>query len=282
MLRQEVGSPATILQSPGPDGVPLWERAANDCLRGPVPTQRPWPVVPPAAKVAAWLTDPARLSDNVPEGTTATLDELRADLWISTFAARPSPLWHLAHNGAQPPAALHSWPARCLLAGLASDDGGAASWDDVFAATFGARSSTGPGGSLFLDLAQGRFTEVADKLAVLFNTIDHRVWIKVLDDVTSAPCRLPRDEPLAATYRRLVPDFVTGQTPVEAAVTSLTALLWLWRDPLTVPGNLHGLSQGVPWHEQVRTDFGKLVHQSTRQDSSALHEAASQFEFLGG
>lgn len=213
-------------------------------------------------------------------GATQTLRELRTNLWVSTFAARPSPLWPVGHGTEEHPAALHPWISRCLLAGLAeeSTDAGASMWEDLFGTVFD--NEPDPGHTLFRDLAQGRFGAVVEELAALFDTVDHRTWVRVLDDATSAPCRLPHSEPFVASYRRLAPDHVPGRTAIEAAVTSLTALLWLYRDPLTVPDALHGTASKVQWHKQIRIDFGKLAHVSARTDVSALEEAASQFEYL--
>jgi hypothetical protein len=280
----EPSMPGTILDTTDEAGIPLWKRAVDNCRPGLVPADRPWRAVPPAVMVAAVMSEPGRQNDDLPAerfpGATQTLRELRTALWISTFAARPSPLWAIGRGEQEHPAALHPWLSRCLLAGLAaeSDSATLSKWDALFA---GISDDAGERGRvLFGELARGRFGMVVKELAGLFDTIDHRAWIRVLDDATSAPCRLPHRESFAAAYRRLVPDHVPGRTPVEAAVTSLTALLWLWRDPLTVPGLLHGTSPQVPWHKQLRTDFAKLVHGSARADVGALEEAASQFEFL--
>jgi hypothetical protein len=276
--------PATILDAKDDAGAPLWERAANACQPSLLPTQRPWQAVPPAVVVAARLSESGRPSDELPPdafpNATQSLRELRANLWVSTFAARPSPLWRVGRDAAEHPAVLHPWLARCLLAGLAAEGGNAEppSWDGLFAAFFDIEPR--PGRTLFRDLARGRFDAVVKELVGMFDTIDHRAWIRALDDATSAPCRLPHNERFAASYRRLAPDHLPGRTPIEAAVTSLTALLWLYRDPLSVPGLLYGTAAKVPWHKQVQTDFGKLASGSARSDVSALEEAASQFESL--
>lgn len=275
-------APATILNARDDAGVPLWERALQSCRPGLVPTQRPWSAVPPAAVVAARLSEQARRTDDLPvdkfPGATQTLRDLRANLWVSTFAARPSPLWRVGRGTEEHPAAMHPWLARCLLAGLAAEGAGAELWDGLFTALFDAEPD--PNRTLFRDLAQGRFSAVVKELVSLYDSIDHRAWIRVLDDTTSAPSRFPHDEPFVASYRRLAPDHMPGRTPIETAVTSLTALLWLYRDPLAIPGVLYGTSVKVPWHKQIQADFGKLAYNSTRADVSALEEAASQFEFL--
>ena len=273
-------NPVAILDAHDETGVALWERGLQASRPGLVPADRPWRTVPPAVVVAARLSEPARRSDDLPAdrfpGAIQALRELRTHLWISTFAARPSLLWQVGRGSEEHPAALHPWLSRSLLAGLAAESVGVepAPWDDLFAGVHDIEPD--PGRTLFRDLAQGRFGAVVKELVGLFDTIDHRAWIRVLDDATSAPCRLPHSESFAMSYRRLAPDHVPGRTPIEAAVTSLAALLWLYRDPLTVPGPLYGAS----WHKQAWKDFDKLAHSSARSDVGALEEAASQFETL--
>lgn len=273
--------PATVLDAVDEAGVPLWRRAVDDRAPGLVPTGRPWRSVPPAVMVAARLSEPGRHTDDLPArpfpDAVQTLRELRAGLWVSTFAARPSPLWPIGRGDEEHPAALHPWLSRCLLAGLALE--GSGSWDDLFTRVYDVEPD--PGRTLFRDLALGRFDDVVTALTGLFDTVDHRTWVRALDDATSAPCRLPHGEPFAVSYRRLVPDHVPGHTAVRSAVTSLTALLWLYRDPLSVPGPLDGDSAKVPWHKQVRLGFEKLAYVSARSEVSALEEAASQFESGG-
>jgi hypothetical protein len=272
--------PAAILDAENATGSAVWERAAQACGAGLVPTERPWLGIPPAVMVAARLSEPARCSDDLPDlkfpGAVQALRELRASLWISTFAARPSPLWQVHRGTEAHPAVLHPWPASCLFAGLAGNE--SAAWDELFGSVYDIEPD--PDRILFRDLAQGNFAAAVRQLVELFDTVDHRSWIRRLDNATSAPCRLPHTEGFAASYRRLAPDHLAGRTPVAAAVTSLTALLWLYRDPLTVPGPLPGSGQNIPWHRQVRTDFTRLAHSSTRTDTSALDEAAGQFESL--
>lgn len=270
--------PTAILDAQDETGVALWERGLHACRPGLVPADRPWRAVPPAVVVAARLSEPARRSDDLPAdrfpGAVQAMRELRTNLWVTTFAARPSPLWQVGRGSEEHPAALHPWLSRCLLAGLAAESAGAdpSPWDDLFATIHDIEPD--PGRTLFRDLAQGRFGAVVKELVGLFDTIDHRAWVRVLDDATSAPCRLPHSESFEVSYRRLAPDHVPGRTAIEAAVTSLTALLWLYRDPLTVPGPLYGAS----WHRQAWKDLDKLAHASARSDVSALEEAASQFE----
>lgn len=266
----------TVLDARDDAGIPLWRRA----VPGLLPDGGPWPTVPPPVVVAARLSEPGRAGDDLPAhrfpDAVQTLRELRGALWVSTFAARPSPLWPIGRGDEEHPATLHPWLSRSLLAGLAAE--GADAWVDLFAGVY--EIEPDPGRTLFRDLAQGRFGDVVKELAGLFDTVDHRAWVRALDDATSAPCRLPHREPFAVSYRRLAPDHVPGRTAVESAVTSVTALLWLYRDPLSVPGPLHGDVAKVPWHKQVRLGFEKLAHVSARSEVSALEEAASQFETL--
>jgi hypothetical protein len=276
--------PATILDVRDDEGSPLWERAARAALPGLLPADRTWQEIPAAVVVAARLSEPARRGDDLPverfPDATRTQRELRTHLWISTFAARPSPLWRVSRGDEEHPAALHPWLSRCLLAGLAADSTGAgpSTWDRLFAEPFD--TDPDPGRTLFRHLAQGRFTAVVKELVDMFDAIDHLAWVRLLDDATSAPCRLPHREPFAVSHHRLVPDHVPGRTAVEAAVTSLTALLWLCRDPLAMPVVPHNGSKQAPWHEKIQTDFGKLANLSARADVSALEQAAGQFESL--
>jgi hypothetical protein len=266
---EQLDAGAALLTSHDPSSdEPLWQRAVRARLTTDVCTTPPWQPVPAPVVLAAALADPGRVSDDLvagafPEAARA-LRSLRRNLWISTFAARPSLLWPVAHADAAHPATVEPWLARCLLAGLATSDDG---WDEVFSTLAG--EPTELGHTLFHELARTRFDPVVDRLADEFDSRDHRDWIGLLDRVTSAPCRLPGVESTEDSFRRLVPAHAPHRTPTQAAVATVAALLWLYRDPLTVPD--------AEWNEHLRCGFLKLSILSSRSDVRALDEAAQQF-----
>lgn len=279
--------PRSLLSAPDGDGItPLWERVVSSCLSGTLLTRRPWRSVPSVVAVTTHLGEPRRLSDDLPAevfpDAARTLRELRTNLWVSTFAARPSPLWRIGRGDAEHPATVHPWLARCLLAGLAAESDAnplephepaqpseARLWDTLFTTLAGIHGQADLGRALFCDLACNQFTDVVTALIGQFDDIDHRAWVRLLDDVTSAPCRLPAIQSTQRSYDQLSPEHVPGRSPLEAATTSLVAVLWLYRDLLTVPR--------PRWDKQISTDFTRLAALSGRGDVSALDEAARQF-----
>src|SRR5262249_40176603 len=133
---------------------------------------------------------------------------------------------------------LHPWLTQCLLAGLAAEsetahrdaDEAVTLWDGLFEAVHAAQPGHELGHRLFRDLVQSKFDVVVADLVERFDQIEHASWVRLLDHATTAPCRLPVTEPFEVSYRRLAPDHVPGRGAVQAAVTSLTALLWLTRN----------------------------------------------------
>lgn len=268
--------PRSLLCASGAEGRPLWARAVGACLPGDPSARRPWRAVPAAVAVAAHLLEPGRPPDdlglaNRPEVVRA-LHALQSHLWISTFDARPSRLRPVTKGDTAPSAALHPWLARCLFAGLAAESAddprqsGERLWDSLFATSLGA----GRAAVLFGELARDRFDPVSAALADRFDVDDHTTWVRLLDDVTGAPCRSAARESTETTVARLVPEHVEGRTAVQVAVTDLVALLWLYRDPLTVPSR--------KWDDRISDAFDKLAFLSTRQNLRALRDAAAQFQ----
>jgi hypothetical protein len=276
--------PRSVLgQTGGEDERPLWERAVRSCLPGDPLPRRPWRAVPAAVAVAAHLVEPGRTLDDLgladhPDVVHA-LHALQSHLWISTFEARPSRLRPVTYGDTEQAAALHPWPARCLFAGLAAESAtdprrtGTRMWEDLFTSPPGDASAGGQvhtAAVLFRDLACDRFDPVVAALAARFDVDDHLTWVRLLDDVTGAPCRSAAVESTEVTVARLVPEHVEGRTAVQATVTDLVALLWLYRDPLTVPAN--------KWDERIHDAFEKLAFLSTRQNLRALRDSAAQFQ----
>ncbi|HEY3606203.1 MAG TPA: hypothetical protein VGL06_01825 [Pseudonocardiaceae bacterium] len=262
------------------DDVPenaLWQRALRANLPDDLLVRALWRVVPDAVAVACRLVEPGATDDldpaTFPEAAR-TLRLLRTNLWISTFAARPSRLWSVGNGDAAHPAVLHPWLVRCLLAGLAAESAaaerrsGAWTWHSLFTG-LSEVDSVGPG--LYYQLASDRFDDVVAGLVERFVADDHRTWVRLLDYVTGAPCRWPALESTKKSVARLVPDDQPGRTPVQAPVANLVALLWLCRDPLTVP------NQDDDWDTKIHASFIRLIGVSTRADTSALEEAAEQF-----
>jgi len=277
--------PRSMLRETGERGEePLWERSVSACLPGALPLRRPWRAAPAVVAVSAHLSEPERATDDLDPDlfpdAAQTLRRLRTKLWISTFHARPSRLWAVAHGAAAHPAVVHPWLARCLLTGLATESDAAGPVDDtksLWEKLFTDLATPASGDTarmsvdrtLFHDLACDKVDLVVRMLAARFDTDDHRSWIGLLDHVTSAPCQWPDKEPTADTVARLTVDDDPHRTPVEAAVRNLVVLLWLYRDPLTVPE--------PRWDTTIHDNLQRLINISRRADVTALDEAAAQF-----
>jgi hypothetical protein len=279
-----------VMTHPSPDGIEsgvrsllsgeasaLWQRSLPANLPADLLATPPlWKVVPDAVAVACRLIEPGGTDQFDPAtfpGAARTLGLLRTNLWISTFAVRPSRLWPVANRDATHPAVLHPWLVNCLLAGLAAESAaaerrsGAWTWHSLFATLSGV---DGVGPRLYYELAGDRFDDVVAALVDRFVLDDHRTWVRMLDYVTGAPCRWPALESTEESVGRLVPDEQAGRTPLQATVANLVALLWLCRDPLTMPKKR--------WDDRIRANFLRLAgNDSTRADVSALEEAAEQF-----
>ncbi len=274
---------------------PLWQRSAESLLPGRVGV-RPWTQLPQIVTAGAYLADRQNVRDgqlppDMAELSTV-LESLRRRLWISTFAARPSRLWPVARGDAGQPAMLHPWLARCLLFGLADASGvrrptgGRDPWDGLFLRLAAALNTAGPadGGRdgtertaldrearrLYYELARGEFAGVTAALAERFDQHDHREWLRLLDDVTTAPCgRLAHAAP-ADLYETLLDEVTRSPlTPVQVTSAKLVALLWLGNDSLTPPDRR--------WDAEVHEALGRLAHNSTRLDVGPLEEAAARF-----
>jgi hypothetical protein len=280
-----------VMTHPSPDGIEsgvrsllfgevpaLWQRSLPAKLPADLLARRPlWKVVPDAVAVACRLVEPDGTDQFDPDtfpGAAGTLKELRTNLWISAFVARPSRLWPVANRDTAHPAVLHPWLVNCLLAGLAAESdiaerrSGAWTWHSLFATLSGV---DGVGPRLYYELAGDRFDDVVAALVDRFVLDDHRTWVRLLDYVTGAPCRWPALESTEESVSRLVPDDQPGRTPLQATVANLVALLWLCRDPLTMP------DEGRD--DKIHASFLRLAgNDSARADTSALEEAADQFK----
>jgi hypothetical protein len=277
-----------FMTNPAPDGIgsgvrsllfgqapALWERTLQANLPADLLAMRAlWRVVPDAVAVACQLIESDDPDPVVFPEAARILRLLRTNLWISTFAARPSRLWAVANGDAEHPAVLHPWLVACLLAGLAEESkaaarrNGAWTWHDLFTKLSEVDSV---GLRLYYQLACDRFDDVVAGLVDRFAADDHQTWVRLLDHVTGAPCRWPALESTEESLSRLVPDDQPGRTPLQVTVANLVALLWLCRDPLTMPDRR--------WDRKIRASFLRLVgNDSALADTSALEEAADQFK----
>ncbi|MER6766798.1 MULTISPECIES: P-loop NTPase family protein [Amycolatopsis] len=265
------------------NGTTLWERALKSYLPRPLLADALHVVIPQAVAVAAQLRQPgqgARLSPVAFPGANQILSALRENLWVSTFAARPSRLWPVAAPGQEHPAVLHPWLLACLMAGLhaqsASDRHAVTTtWADVFSAM--AATCAGPSGDadlarrLYYHLACDNFEKAVGELVGQFAELEHPDWVRLLDQVTAAPCRWPALEPVDDIVARLVPDARPGRESAEAAISCIAALLWLYHDAHTLPDPARD--------QRIRQSLLRLAgNYSARVDTDALIDAAERFD----
>ncbi|MEU3504775.1 hypothetical protein ABZ726_29995 [Streptomyces hundungensis] len=279
--------PAVSMVAPADeDGTPLWSYALEAGLPDglPVPGAH-WSTTPAVVLAAAYLADvrtahDPRLLALSPE-LPRSLELLRRHLWVSTFTHRPSRIRQIGWGEADVPATLHPWLARSALTALNTAPPARptdpAPWHEVFAAQSRALTeSVTPGGdgaaverALFHDLALGRFAPVAAALADRFDE-DHRAWIRLLDYLASAPCRLLYDHAPQDAYATLLDGVEDGgQTVFAVATAKLLALLWLYNDPLT--------EHTRRWDGEIQECFTRLAHNSRLLDVSPLQQAAAAF-----
>ncbi|MET9962341.1 hypothetical protein ABZ128_25330 [Streptomyces sp. NPDC006326] len=284
----------------GPDGRPLWSHALETCLPEGLAapgTGRGTP--PPVVLAAAYLADVRTADDpRVPvelADLPRSLELLRRNLWVSTFFHRPSRIREVGWGEADGPPVLHPWLSRCLLTALSSaapagapapgPDGAPDAppapepWDQVFsgqaralgslAGTLGGPAVAREEQQLFYDLALGRFATVAEALAARFDR-DHRAWVRLLDYLASAPCRLVQEHSAQEAYALLLTGIEeSGRDVVSVATAKLLALLWLYNDPLT--------EHSRRWDAQIEEGFERLSHNSRLLDVSALQQAGALF-----
>ncbi|MDJ0385174.1 hypothetical protein [Streptomyces sp. G-G2] len=277
-------------------GRPLWARALEAGLpEGLATPAGRWTPPPPVVLAAAYLAD-ARTADDpwVPAELTDlphSLELLRRNLWVSTHARAPSRIREIGWGPADRPPALHPWLSRSALTALSaasplagaepggSDDAPGDPWHQVFSrqATALAAMAAARGGPLeaaeeqrlFYDLCLGRFAPVAEALAARFDQ-DHRAWVRLLDYLASAPCRLVHERPAPQVYAHLLAGIErTGRDVVAVATAKLLALLWLYDDPLT--------EHHRNWDAQIEEGFERLSHNSRLLDVSALQQAGALF-----
>ncbi|MER7463096.1 hypothetical protein [Streptomyces sp. NPDC097981] len=280
------------------NGRPLWARALETSLPEGLAAPAPGRADPPPAVLAAAYLADMRTADDprVPPEIAdlpRSLELLRRNLWVSTFFHRPSRIREVGWGEADRPAVLHPWLSRCALTALsAAPPTGAAvaaaaegerpadPWREVFtrqsqALASLAASHNGSGGvareeqQLFYDLALGGFAPVAEALAHRFDR-DHRAWVRLLDYLASAPCRLAHELSAQQAYTILLAGFEqTGRDVVAVATAKLLALLWLYNDPLT--------ERSRRWDAQIEEGFERLSHNSRLLDVSALQQAGALF-----
>ncbi|MBB1151707.1 hypothetical protein [Amycolatopsis dendrobii] len=265
------------------NGITLWERALTSFLPRPLLAD-PLPiVVPQAVAVGVRLGQPGQspgLDPAVFPDANDILRALRENLWVSTFAARPSRLWPVAAPEREHPAALHPWLLACLLAGLHAQSAAdrhpvGMTWAEVFRRM--ANTCAEPTGEtedkarrLYYALACDNFTHVVDELVTEFAKTGHPRWVRLVDQITRAPCRRPAVEPTDHSVAELVPDGQPGRESAEAAITSIVARLWLYHDPHTVPSPAHD--------QRISKNFTRLAgNYAAGDDTDALTDAAAQF-----
>ncbi|MFE9557243.1 hypothetical protein ACFYOD_27630 [Streptomyces sp. NPDC006703] len=281
---QHGSGPAVSLLSPADEqGAPLWSAALETSLPDGLPVPGPtWSTTPAVVLTAAYLADvrtahDPRLPAGMPE-LPRSLELLRRHLWVSTFTHRPSRIRDIGWGDADGPATLHPWLARCALTALsAAHPAQGERWDEVFTAQSVALATPPVHGGdaaaverrLFHDLALGRFAPVAAALADRFDE-DHRAWIRLLDYLSSAPCRHLYERSPQEAYALLLGDVEDGgQTVLAVATAKLLALLWLYNDPLT--------EHTRRWDGEIQECFSRLAHNSRLLDVSPLQQAAAAF-----
>ncbi|WP_030293738.1 hypothetical protein [Streptomyces katrae] len=278
-------------------GRPLWSRALETSLPEGLAAPAPgWTNPPPVVLAAAYLADMRTADDpRVPPDIAdlpRSLELLRRHLWVSTFFHRPSRIREVGWGEADRPPVLHPWLSRCALTALsAATPAGAPAaaaegerpadpWQDVFtrqARALASLAATHNGSSgfareeqqLFYDLALGQFDPVAEALADRFDR-DHRAWVRLLDYLASAPCRLVHEQSAQESYAFLLAGIEqSGRDVVAVATAKLLALLWLYNDPLT--------ERSRRWDAQIEEGFERLSHNSRLLDVSALQQAGALF-----
>ncbi|MFE3184017.1 hypothetical protein ACFXKR_24565 [Streptomyces violascens] len=279
--------PAVSLLAPADeDGTPLWSHALETSLPEGLPVPgTTWSTAPAIVLAAAYLADVRTAQDpRLPATSTElprSLELLRRHLWVSTFTHRHSRIRQIGWGDSDGPATLHPWLARSALTALntarpARPDG-TTPWHELFAAqsvalaalpTHGGEAAAVERG-LFHDLALGRFAPVAAALADRFDE-DHRAWIRLLDHLSSAPCRLLYEHSPQEAYALLLDGVEDGgQTVLAVATAKLLALLWLYSDPLT--------EHTRRWDGELQECFTRLAHNSRLLDVSPLQQAAAAF-----
>ncbi|MFG2722200.1 hypothetical protein ACGFW5_28525 [Streptomyces sp. NPDC048416] len=280
--------PALSLRAPADEeGTPLWAHALDTSLPEglPVPGDT-WSTAPAVVLATAYLADVRTAHDpRLPATSTELprgLELLRRHLWVSTFSHHPSRIRRIGWgDDADAPATLHPWLVRSVLTALDAARPARPDevnpWHEVFAGQALALAALpAPGGDtaaterrLFHDLALGRFAPVAAALADRFDE-DHRAWIRLLDYLASAPCRLLYKRSPHEAYALLLDGVEDGrQTVLAVATAKLLALLWLYNDPLT--------EHTRRWDGEIQESFTRLAHNSRLLDVSPLQQAAAAF-----
>ncbi|MFI6684199.1 hypothetical protein [Streptomyces sp. NPDC050485] len=279
--------PAVSLHSPADEqGTPLWSHALETSLPEGLPVPgATWSTAPAVVLAAAYLADvhtahDPRLPSDLAE-LPRSLELLRRHLWVSTFTHRPSRIREIGWGDADGPATLHPWLARCALTALntarPAPPSQGSCWHEVFTSQSIALTTPPVHGGdaaaverrLFHDLALGRFAPVAAALAARFDE-DHRAWIRLLDYLSSAPCRPLYERSPQEAYAHLLGGVENGgQTVLAVATAKLLALLWLYNDPLT--------EHTRRWDGEIRECFTRLAHNSRLLDVSPLQQAAAAF-----
>ena len=261
---------------------PLWEQVLRSSLPDSLLVKPLWHTIPQAVAVAVRLRQPGPAADDLDRAIFPDahhiLRTLRQSLWVSTFATRQSRLWPIVGDTAEHPATMHPWLLACLLAGLhaesanASRREGGLAWAELFSRMSDTCGPADPDAAhqLYYDLACDRFDLVVATLVRRFPLDDHRSWVRLLDQVTMAPCRWPALDPTDDIFDRLVPETLQGRDTIETAIAVLVARLWLYHDPHTVPNSLRD--------KQINVRFGQLANNYTsRLDTDALTDAADLF-----
>ncbi|MEU3778715.1 hypothetical protein AB0F11_37035 [Streptomyces sp. NPDC032472] len=276
-----------------PGGRPLWSRALETSLpEGLGVPGRQWAAPPPVVLAAAYLADMRTADDpRVPPGIAdlpRSLELLRRNLWVSTFFHRPSRIREVGWGDTDRPPVLHPWLSRCALTALSaataapagpSEDAPPDPWRAVFTGQARALLSLTDAhrGSivardeqqLFYELSLGHFAPVAGALADRFDR-DHRAWVRLLDYLASAPCRLVHRQSAPEAYALLLDGIEEeGRDVVAVTTAKLLALLWLYSDPLT--------EHNRRWDGQIEECFDRLSHNSRLLDVSALQQAGALF-----
>ncbi|MEV0383260.1 hypothetical protein [Nonomuraea sp. NPDC050643] len=211
-------------------------------------------------------------------------DELADTLWLTDQGIEEN------ETGVRPPpgtggprvTVLHGWLRRLLLHRLAADP---SRWDAVHAAMewfYLERGQADHVAAMYHRLAcvtgeepdDERLSEVVEFLAERFESLDRhdgensrlRDWIKLYEQVTTAPNRLPLDRSLDLLYDSLATHSSDPERRArKSVIRALVVARWFWLDPLLDPAGR--------CTEELARQFRELATRCRTGRSTLLREA---------
>ncbi len=155
---------------------------------------------------------------------------------ITDFRARDLWVTHRVVGGAMDPPRLHPFARRAIAHRLGRPGGIAAldlRWDQAHEVLRNAAAENGDDlALLYHELALGRFSEVAQRLSDMFDSMGPERWYELLLQVTAAPLARPYDWHDAGTHLDKLSE---GPAPEPKVTRKLLAALLLHSDPLGDP-----------------------------------------------